>query len=91
MNFYIHRTSLKVVIAILTPDGGHPNSGENLYVYGGRNPAIFFMSDATELKICSAINGNTNRCFVSESMPLDQWTTVIIEQAKERFLLSAGV
>lgn len=68
------------------------NEGEG--VYGGRTPALFFDTDSLSFVVCSAINGLDNNCFRIDPIPLDQWTTVIVQQAQqlnEEYLYSISI
>ena len=54
-------------------------------VYGDRNPAIFFKPGTTSMHIGSGINGNRNWVYDADPIPLETWTSVIIEQKQEKF------
>ena len=53
------------------------NSG-NSYVYGCRNPGLWFCND--KFHMCSAINGNWNYCYDSKRFNANNWIKVQVEQ-----------
>ena len=58
--------------------------GKNRSGYGARNPSLIFHSDSTIMKICGAISGNSNRCFGAGPIPLNQSTTMLIQQEEAK-------
>ena len=67
----------------------HVGKGRNEAVAGDRNPAIFFYGNrgSTEMRIGTYANGNLNY-VVNLIIPIKQWSTVVIQQEKEKFLFS---
>ena len=67
----------------------HVGKGQNEAVAGDRNPAIFFLgtSGTTTMQISTHANGNLNY-VVNLIIPIKQWSTVVIQQEKEKFLFS---
>ena len=67
----------------------HVGKGRNEAVAGDRNPAIFFKGtgDNTTMQIATHANGNLNY-VVNLIIPIKQWSTVVIQQEKEKFLFS---
>ena len=67
----------------------HVGKGRNEAVAGDRNPAIFFLgtSGTTTMQISTHANGNLNY-VVNLIIPIKQWSTVVIQQEKEKFLFS---
>ena len=57
--------------------------GGNRQTYGNRNSAVFF-SNATGIRIASAVNGNANfkKSFKTETPELGIWTHIAIGQEK---------
>lgn len=58
----------------------HASIGENVAKYGDRIPAVFFHSGSTRLHICSAVSGNKNYCKDFKPLPLNKFSTIIIQQ-----------
>ena len=54
-------------------------------VYGDRNPAVFFLPGTTSLHIGSGISGDRNLTFDTDPIPLETWTSVVIEQKQGKF------
>ena len=68
----------------------HVGKGRNEAVAGDRNPAIFFYGNrgSTEMRIGTYANGNLNYAVRNLIIPMKQWSTVVIQQEKEKFLFS---
>ena len=62
----------------------HATLGENDRKYGDRTPGVWFKSKTTELYICSAISGNKDKCFISQPLPKNKFTTIIIRQFQKK-------
>ncbi|XP_066927260.1 uncharacterized protein [Clytia hemisphaerica] len=63
----------------------HASIGGDAKNYGDRNPAVFFISGTTRLRICSAISGNPNHCWDSPTpIPLARYSTILIQQVLRR-------
>ncbi|XP_065651459.1 uncharacterized protein LOC136079550 [Hydra vulgaris] len=61
----------------------HLTIGKDLDNYGDRTPAIFFHDDSSgRLCITSAVNGNSNYEFITQPLPLNQWTSIQISQIR---------
>lgn len=58
----------------------HVTTGGNNEKYGDRTPAVFFHSETTKLRVCSAISGNKNHCWTSSSLPMHKFTSIRIMQ-----------
>ncbi|XP_065656161.1 uncharacterized protein LOC100212432 isoform X5 [Hydra vulgaris] len=59
----------------------HLTIGQNFGQYGERTPAVWFLHDGSgKLTIASAINGNPNYYFLTDPLPLNQWSNVRISQ-----------
>ena len=57
--------------------------GGDMAVSGDRIPVVFFLPGTTRLHICSSISGNRNWPYNSDAIPLETWTSVVIEQKQE--------
>ena len=55
---------------------------KNCCGFGDRIPAIWFISKTSRLHICGGINRG-NECYNSGNLPMNKYTTVLIEQKKE--------
>ena len=60
----------------------HFTTGTNIDVHGSRIPAVFLNARSTSLHICSSIDGNKNKCFDSDPLPMNRFTRVEISQAQ---------
>lgn len=59
----------------------HLSIGDNVNIYGKRCPAVYFTSGSTKLHVCSAINGNGNKCWRSRfKLPLNAFSKIQIQQ-----------
>ena len=58
-------------------------TGKNCCGKGDRVPAVWFNSRSTRLHVCSQIDNAGNRCYNSDNIPLNKWTTVVIKQDKD--------
>nr|XP_047144773.1 uncharacterized protein LOC105843460 [Hydra vulgaris] len=59
----------------------HLTIGKDLVNYGDRTPAIFFHGDSSgRLYITSAVSGNSNYYFITQPLPLNEWTSIKILQ-----------
>ena len=58
----------------------HATIGGNNRNYGDRIPGIWFRPGSTRLHICSAVNGNKNKCYESSPLPLRKEATVVVRQ-----------
>merc|ERR1711868_338011 len=61
----------------------HFTTQENHNHYGSRVPAIWARASTTQsssLHICSAINGNKNKCYNSAATSVGEWVSVNIAQ-----------
>ena len=48
---------------------------------GSRIPSVFLYEESTRILVCSAVNGNGNKCWASsEEMPVDTWFNLKIKQ-----------
>lgn len=54
--------------------------GKNINTHGSRVPAIFFKGRSRKLHICNPVNSDSNYCFDSEPLILNQYTKVEIKQ-----------
>lgn len=61
----------------------HIGKGGNGETYGDRTPAIWFQPMTTQLLIASAINGNPNRHYITDSIPMNEWTRVEVSQLRQ--------
>ena len=50
------------------------------YIYGNRNPAVWFHPNSLSLHISSSISGNWNYYWNSPELTVGQWTSVKISQ-----------
>ena len=62
----------------------HATIGKNNGRFGDRTPGIWFHGGSTKLHICSAINGNPNRCYNSKPLPRNKFSTILIQQVRVR-------
>ncbi|XP_065651458.1 uncharacterized protein LOC136079549 isoform X6 [Hydra vulgaris] len=61
----------------------HLTIGRNLDNYGDRTPAIYFHEDGSgRLYITSAVNGNNNYVFITQPLPLNQWSSIQVSQIR---------
>ena len=58
----------------------HFTTGGNVGVDGNRIPAVWFHSGSTRLYICSSLNGNSNSCYSSKTIPPNRYIEVEIVQ-----------
>ncbi|XP_065651875.1 uncharacterized protein LOC105847418 isoform X3 [Hydra vulgaris] len=59
----------------------HLTTGDNYGKYGSRIPAIFGNpSTLGSLQIASAVNGNSNYNFITQPLPLNEWSSIKISQ-----------
>ena len=58
----------------------HATTGGDNGVYGYRTPGVWMISNSRRLHICSAVNGNPNYCWNSQSLPANKFTQVEIRQ-----------
>ena len=58
----------------------HATIGGNVGKIGDRIPAVFFNSRTTKLHICSAVSGNKNFCKNTNALPVNKFSSVIIQQ-----------
>ncbi|XP_047144908.1 uncharacterized protein LOC105846093 isoform X2 [Hydra vulgaris] len=59
----------------------HLTIGKDVGNYGDRTPAVFFNSDRSgRLYITSAVSGNSNHIFITQPLPLNEWTSIQILQ-----------
>ena len=59
----------------------HLTIGQDYGQYGDRSPAVWFLNDGSgRLTIASAVNGNPNYYFISEPLPLNEWSSIRISQ-----------
>ncbi|XP_047144978.2 uncharacterized protein LOC101236634 isoform X1 [Hydra vulgaris] len=59
----------------------HLTINKDLGKYGDRTPAIFFLSDNSHrLSITSAVSGNIIYDFLTQPLPLNEWTSIQILQ-----------
>ncbi|XP_065651449.1 uncharacterized protein LOC136079546 isoform X2 [Hydra vulgaris] len=69
----------------------HLTIGKDLDNYGDRTPALFFCDDSSgRLYITSAVNGNKNYMFITQPLPLNQWSSIQISQIRlnEKYVFS---
>ncbi|XP_065651452.1 uncharacterized protein LOC136079548 isoform X2 [Hydra vulgaris] len=61
----------------------HLTIGRNLDNYGDRTPAIYFHEDGSgRLYITSAVNGDSNYIFITQPLPLNQWSSIQVSQIR---------
>ena len=61
----------------------HATIGGNIGKYGDRIPGVWFLPGKTQLHICSAVNGNKNYCKNTKPLPLNKFSTVVIQQIQK--------
>jgi len=59
------------------------SNGKDCCTEGTRIPMIKFRPSSTKLHISFAISGNGNRYFDSAAIPLNKYTTVVIQQRNQ--------
>jgi len=66
----------------------HFTTGDNYNTNGSRVPGVWFHdkkgnSKERVLMVCSEINDNHNHCTLTKKLPVNQWTSIKIQQAKK--------
>ncbi|XP_065640276.1 uncharacterized protein LOC105848540 isoform X1 [Hydra vulgaris] len=48
--------------------------------YGSRVPSVSFNPNQNTAQVCSSVNGNGAYCIATQSLPLMQWTKIMVKQ-----------
>ena len=60
------------------------STGKGCCGVGDRIPGVWFHSQSTKLYVCFAIDGNGDRCFDTQQLPMNKFSKILIQQIKNK-------